>query len=764
MSKRLVAPLLLFFLALICSAQSPTAPADWVNERIGTANDGQTFPSTAMPFAMSQWTPQTRAGNQKNVAPYYDADRRIQGFRGSHFLSGSATQDYGAATLMPGTGPLKLDPAERSSAFDRKSESLRPYRYAVRLDDYAIDAELTGAIRSGLMRFRYEKGGPAWILVEANTSTKGDGEVKIDAARGEVLVTNPVRRLYAGLGKLAGMNGYAVVQFDHPFRVGGTWSGSKRHEGATAQANEDGAPGAYLYFDVKPGEVVQARVGTSFSSLDEARANLKAELPDWNFDAQVERTRAAWNNALGRIAIEADAEHKTIFYTALYHTMMIPRILSDVDGSYPGFAGEGKIEHAKGYSYYDDFSVWDTFRAVHPLFTLIDPKRESEMVASYIAKGEQGGFLPIFPAWNSYTSEMVGNHGVAIIGDAIVKGLGGFDQEEAYRLMRKTATELPATHEEYVDGKGLRALDSYMKYGYIPLEDKVVDAFHGNEQVSRTLEYAYDDFVIGEVAAKLGHTADAELFHKRSQNYRNVIDPQSGYARGRHIDGTWSEPFDPSKPATYITEGLPSQYTFFVPQDVPGLIGLLGGPKAFEAKLDKLFAHGDYQHGNEPSHHLAYMYDYCGAAAKTQLHVREILNSQYANTVGGLAGNDDSGQISAWFVMSAMGIYSVAPGTVRYQIGAPLFDDVRLNLPAGKSFHILAKGAASKPFIRSATLNGKPLERTWLTHDEIISGGELVFEMSAEPAKNWPLQPPVVGPPVVGLTAFGLTMTQLAAR
>jgi len=730
----------IFWTAMILPSwgQHAFAPAEWVNERIGTAHEGQTFPATGVPFAMTQWTPQTRAGNPKCVVPYYDADRSIQGFRGSHFLSGSCTQDYGSVTLMPGNGALKLDEVARASLIDRATESLKPYRYAVTLADYGIDAELSGTTRAGMMRFGFRRGGESWILVQSNNAA-GDGEVRIDPARQEIIVTSPVRRLYAGNGKPAGFSGYAVVKFDRTFRVGGVWSGAEQHPRALQQAGGAGSPGAYLFFDLKPGEVVQARIGTSFTSVEEARLNLQAEIPNWNFGHVVEKARVQWNAALGRVQIPSAAPECSVFYTALYHSMLLPRVFSDVDGSYPGFANEGRTEIAKGFTYYDDYSIWDTFRALHPLLTLLEPERETQMVQSLIAKGEQGGFLPIFPAWNSYTSEMIGDHAVAVIGDAYVKGLRGFDIEAAYRLMRKNATEMPATHAQYVDGRGRRALDSYLKYGYIPLEDPVADAFHGNEQVSRTLEYAYDDFVLGEVAEALGKKDDAELFHRRAQNYRNVIDPVTGYARGRHADGSWVEPFQPSKAASYITESTPSIYTFFVLQDLPGLVNLLGGPKAFEQKLNDVFTHGEYDHGNEPSHHLAYLYNASGSAWKTQEQVRRTMETQYSNTPGGLAGNDDCGQMSAWYVFSALGFYPVTPGTTRYEIGTPLFDKASIKLDEGKRFEILAPGAASgKHYIHSATLNGKPLERTWINHDEIVKGGTLFFEMTSSPKQSWP--------------------------
>ena len=334
---------------------------------------------------------------------------------------------------------------------------------------------------------------------------------------------------------------------------------------------------------------------------------------------------------------------------------------------------------------------------------------------------------------------MVGDHADAVIADAWAKGIRGFDLDDAYRLMRHNAMELPATHALYLDGRGRRGLDSYLKYGYIPLEDHMADAFHKNEQVSRTLEYAYDDSLVATLARALNKTDDATLFDHRAQNYRNVIDPAVGFARGRHADGTWVTPFEPLKPASYVTEALPIQYTFFVLQDIPGLIALLGGNAPFVAKLDTLFDGHFYDHGNEPSHHIAYLYDNAGAAWKTQLRVRNVLDTQYKNTPDGIAGNDDCGQISAWYIFSALGFYPVTPGTPRYQIGSPLFDRATLHLPSGRQFRITAKGASSgMKYIRSATLNGRPLNRYWLTHGELLAGGDLVFQMSAVP-RRWSL-------------------------
>lgn len=726
---------------LLGGSQATPSPlvVDQVNPLIGTAAQGQTFPSTGVPFAMTQWTPQTRDGEQKCIAPYYFADKRIQGFRGSHFMSGSCTQDYGSVTLMPTMGPLKVGAVERSSAFTHAQEKAAPYSYAVNLTDYNIHAEITGTTRSGFLRFQFNRPGQGWILVQ-NNAHADEGTITIDPERGEIFGANPVHRLYTGNGKPAGFSGYFVIRFNRKFTTGGTWSGKQRNKGQLQQAGGAGALGAYVSFDLKKGDVVLAKVGTSFTSIEAARQNLDAEIPDWNYQRIEDNARREWNEALQKVTIkETDAAKRQIFYTALFHSLLLPRIASDVSGTYPRFASHGRVEVATGFNYYDDYSLWDTFRAVHPLLTILDPERERDMVKSLIIKGQQGGFLPIYPAWANYTSEMIGDHAGAVITDAYFKGIRGFDTQEAYRLMRKNAMELPKSPLEYADGKGRRGLSSYLKYGYIPLEDHVSAAFHKNEQVSRTLEYAYDDFLVGRMAHALGREQDARLFAKRAQNYRYVIDPKTGFARGRHSDGSWATPFNPAVPYPYITEGLPYQYTFFVPQDIDGLIKLVGGPAPFVAKLDHLFRAGYYDHGNEPSHHIAYLYDYAGVAWKTQLHVRQILESKYFDRPDGLSGNDDCGQISAWYVMSALGFYPVTPGLPTYQIGTPLYDEASIALPGGRHFHIIAAGASEgRQYIRSATLNGIPLQRAWLTHQEIVAGGTLVFDMSSHPNPNWP--------------------------
>ena len=735
MSRLLVSLALFASLLPVMSAGQTASPSDSVNPLVGTSNEGQTFPGVGVPFGMTAWSPSTSATEKKAVTAYYYKDARLVGFRGTHFMSGSAAQEFGSFQVLAGSG--QRTSAAVSSSYSHSSEQSRPYLYAVDLPDLHVHAAITGTTRCGMMAFRFDTAGPAWISLE-NLARAGDGETTTDATGGEITGRNAVRRIYQGAGKLAGFSGYAVVQIDHKFAAGGTWSGSTLHAGASQQTADASPSGAFVTLNVKAGETVLVRVGTSFVSLDEARRNLQAEIPQWNFAAVEQRSHQAWDHELGRIEVTAPDADRRVFYTALYHAFQVPRIVTDVSGTRPKFASGTPVK-SQGHQYYDDFSMWDIFRAQLPLLTILDPKRDGEMMQSLVEKGEEGGFLPIFPMWNSYTSEMVGDHALAVFADAYVKGIRNFNVEKAYTLMRRNAFDQPATIEQYKDGLGRRALEDYTKLGYIPLENPVADAFHKKEQVSRTLEYAYDDFALAQVAKALHHDEDAAALLKRAQNYRNIIDPETKFARGRHADGSWVTPFDPGKPATYITEGLPFQYTFFVPQDLLGLIQLEGGNAAFVARLDELFAKNYYDHGNEPSHAITYLYDYAGAAWKTQQHVAEIRAKWYQDRPDGLAGNDDAGQMSAWLVFSALGFYPVTPGVPAYEIGTPLLPSATLHLDGGKTFRVRAENvSAANLYIQSATLNGKPLERFWIRHAEILAGGELVFQMGSQPNKAWP--------------------------
>jgi len=707
-----------------------------VHPLAGTAHDGQTAPFAGPPYAMTSWTAETRPTEQKCIAPYYFADKTISGFRGSHWMSGSCSQEYGSVTIMPVTGDhFDVDPTARASAFDRSSEHATPASYSVTLSRYATRVEMTATPRAGVLRITFPAGQNATLVFQPY-ARPGEGFVQVIPERHMVVGYNPIRRIYQGSGQTAGFSGYFAARVDRAFTHSGTWCGAELHESTLTQGAGCQKLGAFVSLGDTAGRPVELVVGTSFTSVEEAEKNLDAETAGRSFDQIEQAGEGLWRHSLNTIEVEGGTEaERTVFYTAFYHTLVGPRPVNNVDGSYNGFAQSGLKQLPAGQEYYDDYSMWDTFRAVHPLLTLIDPTRQEKMVQSLILKGEQGGFLPIFPLWGNYTSEMIGDHIPILFTDAWQKGLRHFDIESAYRLAMQSATVTPP-RDQYVDGKGRRALDSYLKYGYIPLEDHVLDAFHRNEQVSRTLEYAYDDAMLADLATALGHTEDAAMLRKRSENWRNVFDTKTGFARGRHADGSWVEPFDPAKPASYITEGLPWQYTFFVPQNVPGLIDAMGGRARFVATLDGLFDRNLYDQGNEPSHHIAYLYNMAGAPEKTERHVRQML-ALYTDAPDGLPGNDDDGQMSAWWVMSAMGIYEVCPGRPVYSIGSPLFSRITLHHADGTSFVIEAHGNSdSAPYIRTASLNGKPLKQPLVDHATLMKAGHLEFQMSGSPATS----------------------------
>ena len=696
------------------------------------------MPAVGVPHGMTNWVAQTQATEQKCHPPYYYFQDAIQGFRASHWMNGSCTQDYGSVTIMPLSNKLEIDPVKRASTFDHTQETATPSYYSVDLNDYDIHAELTGLSRAGIMQFCFEQDGDHYIVIEPN-SDEGVAFVEINPEKKEITGYNPVHRIYQGYGKEAGFSGHFVIQLNEEIADYGVWASTTIIPGRKSAKGQKHAVGAWIKLaSDKPGKIL-VKVATSFTSIDNARKNLAAEIPGWNFNEVRQASSDFWNQALGQIAVKGNNEKEKVkFYSALYNAHFLPRTFSDVDGSYPRFDGDGQIMKMDHGTYYCDFSQWDTYRAVHPLFSILTPSRNGDMAHSLVLKGQQGGWLPIFPSWNSYTAAMIGDHCIAMIGDAIVKDTPGFDYEEAYTLMRKNAFEANPDSASYRDGKGRRAIESYLKYNYVPLEDQVTEAFHRREQVSRTLEYAYDDFVLAQVAKKLGKTDDYKALIKRAENYRNVIDPETGYARGRHADGTWIEPFDPFASTSFICEGTPYHYTWYAPQDIAGLIRHMGGKERFINRLDNFFEGNYYWHGNEPGHHIAYLFAYAGEPWKTQKWVHDIINREYFTTPDGLSGNDDAGQMSSWLVFSMVGFYPVCPGMPYYVIGSPSFEESVITLENGKKFTIEAPGASDKNiYIQSATLNGQPYDKSYILHTDIMNGGKLSFVMGDSPNKEW---------------------------
>jgi predicted alpha-1,2-mannosidase len=730
---KLLQTFLLFF-SFTVSAIYSQSPLKYVDPMIGTAptraasalrhidpgteETGQTFPAAGRPFGMTQWTPETRTTEIKCISPYYYNDKYITGFRGSHWMSGGCTQDYGSVTLMPFTTNLPDTLIHTpSSRFSHKNETSTPAYYRILLDNSDIIAELTGSVRSGMMRFTFPGKKESYIFIRVN-SDDNVGKIRIDADNYEIVGNNPVHRIYQGSGKSAGFSGYFVIKFDKPF-----------------QPIDQLLTNQQLVIGFKNEELVNVRIGTSFTSIEAARKNLDKEIPGWDFESLRKQTETVWNKTLSKVQLKGGTDDDLIkFYTALYHCYQLPRIASDIDGSYQGFAQDTLIHIADGFDYYDDFSMWDTYRALHPLMTILEPERTLDMIKSLVLKAEQGGWMPVFPAWANYTAAMIGDHVSTTIADAYLKGIKAFDAEEAYKYMRQNAFETPP-EADYKDGKGRRALQSYIRYNYIPLEDGVPDAYHTNEQVSRTLEYAFDDYALARYAEALGKTEDFKILKKRSENWRNVFDTESGFVRGRHIDGTWIEPFDPYSQARFICEGTPFQYTWYVPHDISGLMKAMGGSEIFLARLNEFFDKGHYWHGNEPDQQAAYIFSMAGQPEKTQKWISKIIDEEYGTGPGGLSGNEDAGQMSAWLVFSMMGFYPVCPASNEYIITTPAFDEVKIFLPNGKFFLISSINRdKNNNYIKSITRNGARFNNWFITHDDIIKGSRFTFQIDSKPS------------------------------
>jgi predicted alpha-1,2-mannosidase len=679
-----------------------------------------TIPAVCLPFGMTQWTVQTRFTENKCIPPYNYSDSLFSGFRGTHWISGSCMQDYGSFTIMPVAEKLKT--SNYAISFTHEDQMATPSYYRLNLP--WLTSEITSTLRCGIIRFTMSQDDSLYLLITPN-SDAGQGFVKIDATNGEVWGYNSAHRIYQGWGQPAGFSGWFFVQFEKKFSTRGTFNDEKIFS-LDSIGNKKNI-GAYVGFYLKKGEQLQIRIGTSFSSLQGAKKNLRREIPTWNFNSTHEKSNQKWNEVLSQIQVETKNEKdKRIFYTALYHSFLHPRLFSDVDGTYPKFSGSYELKKLSDGNYYDDFSMWDIYRAQLPLLEILQPSLVNQFVRSMILKGQQGGWLPIFPCWNNYTAAMIGDHVTAFIVSAYNKGIRNYDVNAAYSLMRKNAFETPKNFEDYKNGLGRRALTSYMKHGFIPIEDSVQEAFHKKEQVSRTLEYAFDDYALSTIAKALGKKDDYQKLHQRSLNYKNVFDKSVGLFRGRYSNDKWFESFHADERETYITEGTPRQYTFYVPHDVTGLTQLMGGKKILENALDSLFVKNEYWHGNEPGHQIPFMYNYTNAPWKTQEQARKILSEEYSDGPGGLSGNDDAGQMSAWYVFSAMGFYPVNPVSTEYALCSPLFDKIKLKVNQEKTLEIIThKQSRNSIFIHRSTWNGKPFNKYFITQKMIVGGGKL---------------------------------------
>ncbi|WP_026450881.1 GH92 family glycosyl hydrolase [Aequorivita capsosiphonis] len=723
---------LLFLLPIFCFSQVNSQPetlTSFVNPFIGTGGHGHTYPGATMPFGMMQLSPDTRLDGWDGCSGYHYSDEYIYGFSHTH-LSGTGVSDYADILLMPtnkvnfnngadtSTGSADLQSGYRAH-FSHENEFASPGYYKVHLDETNIEVELTVSERSGIHHYTFPKNSKQIVILDLEHRDKVlSSEIKT-ISKTEIS-GHRHSEAWALDQKL-----FYNIQFSRPYK-NVTYLNDKTDGEKVIAAFE---------FDASESDELDIKIAISAVDDAGAKKNLKAEIGDKSFQQIKKEAETAWEKQLEKIDVSAplnnreNRDRKTIFYTALYHTMIAPNLYQDVDGRYRGM--DLKIHQTSDFKNYTVFSLWDTYRAAHPLYTIIEKERTNDFINSLLAKQDEGGILPIWPLAGNYTGCMIGYHAVPVIADAYLKGIRGYDTEKAFEAMKHSAVQ---------DKLGL---ESYKEFGFIPVEEE-------SESVSKTLEYAYDDWTIAEMAKAMGKTEDHKTYTERAQYYKNVYDPETKFMRGR-FRNTWFAPFDPYEVNFNYTEANSWQYSFYAPQDISGLINLMGGKSAFETQLDKLFTAevetsgrqqvditgliGQYAHGNEPSHHMAYLYNFVNQPAKTQERIHEILTGQYQNAPDGISGNEDCGQMSAWYIFSALGFYPVTPASNEYIIGTPLFESAIINLDEGKTFEISAENISDKnKYIASASLNGNPLKRSFINHSEVMDGGKLVFKMTDKPS------------------------------
>ncbi len=726
------APLMVLVFLCATTCVSQVAPVDWVNLYIGTGSGqigyGGTMPFVTPPFGMTDWTPQTRQNKVSGVSYKYE-DTTISGFIGTH-QPAIWMGDYGYVTLMPEIDDLKTTPEDRRLPFTHADEIVHPDYYSVSMNaggSRKVRTEMTATERCAYMRFTFPANSSAIVIVEASRPGIA-GFAHVDAAKEEITGYNP-DRMDANLGpmQLPNFKGYFVVQFHKTFSSSGTY-GSTQQPGL--------ATGGYAKFETTEGEVVEARVGTSFISTEQARKNLDTEIPTWDFEAVRQSLRSTWNEKLGRLAVEgATDDQRRIVYTALYHALLYPRIFSEHGRYYSAF--DDTVHEGVSYTAY---SIWDTFRAEHSLLTLLAPERIDGMIGALLQNYQEGGWMPKWPN-PSYTNIMIGTHADSLVAEAINKHFKGFDYKLAWDAVYKDAMTPPDgdttrrwyDREPHTPYEARGGLTYYKLLGYIPA-DKTA------ESASRTLEDSYDDWCVAQVAKALGKTKEYQFFLDRSHNYEHLFNKATGFMQARNSDGSWADPKDG------WTEGNTWVYTWAVMHDIPGLIQLMGGNEKYNARLDEHFSGGHNQHSNEPSHHYGYLYDYSGQPWKTQAKVREIAAAEYANLPSGIDGDDDCGQMSAWYLFTALGFYPVNPASGDYMLGSPLFSKMTLTLTNGNRFTVSAENNSVKNvYIQSATLDGRPLAIPVISYDEIVMGASLKLVMGPVPsswARDW--TPPVI--------------------
>lgn len=768
-------PTLLARFALFCGLATllpaaPPTPVELANPLVGSDSTvdfshGNTFPAVALPFGMNAWSAYTQPWKDRFYYNYR-ADK-IRGLRQTHQPS-PWMGDYATFALLPVAGLLAVHEDDRASLFSHDQEVAMPSYYRVRLETWKVVAEMTPTERAASFRFTYETPREAYVVLEAFA---GKALASVEIHPQERKITGVARNVRGT--PPAGFGSHFVIVFDQPFTAHGTWSGQTTQAGQTKL--EAAEPmGAYVKFEVAAGQQVTCRVASSYISREQAERNLELEIGKADFETVRQRADARWNEMLGRAQVEGGSlDQRRMFYTALYRSLLFPQKFHEPgpDGKPHYFSPyDGKVHPGTMYT---NSGFWDTFRAVHPLLNLLYPEVSAEILPALLAAYDESGWLP---AWSSpgHRDIMIGNHAFSLLTDGWAKGIRTFDPKKAVAAMVHDATTQSPPKLSAVGRDGAK---EYHSLGYVPYCRAVADAAEARketpppavsvrEATAKTLEFAYNDFCLAELARLTGQGAEAARFAKSALNYRHLYDAKTGFMRSRKADGSWDEPFFPDEWGGGFTEGNSWQWTWSVMQDVPGLIALLGGEQAAADKLDAVFSSaptfrvgtyketihemiemaasnlGQYAHGNQPVQHMIYLYNYVGQPWKTQSRVRQVLSLLYQPTPDGFCGDEDTGQMSAWYVFSALGFYPVCPGEVNYIVGSPLFDRTVLKLPGGKTFTINARGnGPQRPYVLSATLHGKTFDRTYLTHEELLAGGEWTLQMTSTPESKWGTAP-----------------------
>ena len=749
------------FACLNVQTESSRNYVEFVNPFIGTDFRGNTYPGATVPFGMVQLSPDTYTTGDRASGYRYDA-KSIIGFSHTH-LSGTGLGEMLDLLIMPTKGDLQLNPGKEHnpdtgyrSRFDHENESASPGYYSVVLKDYEITAELTAMDRVGLHRYTFPQSDRIHIILDLAHRFFNSG-LPSEVLEATLEIVND--SLITGMRRIMGLAPnryfYFAAKFSKPFQSYGI--SVDNHISQKGKQASGRNLKCYLNYSTGVNEQIQIKVGISSVSVEGALQNLTSELHHWDFDQVKMEAESKWNKELGKINAEfVNEDFKTTFYTAMYHTMLAPVHYSDVDGSYRG--SDFLIHHARDFQNYHIFSLWETFRAVHPLFTIIQQDRMNDIIHSILAINKESGSLPVWHLAANETNIRPGSHAIPVIVDAFLKGYGNFDAQEMYSIIKKNEMiELNTGNFKQSDLKTLDQMDQivskslFRKNGYVPFDIS-------NHSVSKTLEYSYDDWCLAQMAKSLGHEDDYQAFIKSATCFKNVFDPNMGLMRGKSIDGKWREPFKPFDIINHWQEGdyagaSALQNSWFVPHDIPALIDLMGGKEKFIENLDLFFNPknqsrvlaedvagfvGLYAQGNEPDHHVAYLFNYVGQSDKTQAIIRWILTRLYTNSPAGLTGNDDCGQMSAWYIFSVLGFYPVNPCGGIYVIGSPWVKEATLNLNNGKKFQILTENQSiNNKFIQKVLLNGKPYDKLWISHKDIMDGGTLIFTMGENPNKDW---------------------------